>query len=83
MMGGLISNIYVQLMYSCRVCPLDILLFSSSRTVKYNRYACMLQISSLEETTIFTVIYFLLQMSIPERILLALILVTELTVAGK
>ena len=46
---------------------------------KYNSY----KIIPLEETTIFTVLFFLLQMSIQERILLVLILVSEWTVAGK
>ena len=47
-------------------------------------YTNMLRISSLEETTIVTMLFFtFLQMSIQERILIALILVSEWTVAGK
>ena len=47
-------------------------------------YTIMLRISSLEETTIVTMLFFtFLQMSIQERILIVLILVSEWTVAGK
>ena len=48
------------------------------------RKSTVLQISPLEETTIFILLFFcLLQMSIQEKFLLVLILVSEWTVGGK
>ena len=51
---------------------------------KYNGCSRILQISPLEETTIFTMLFFfLLQMSMKGRIFLGLILVSVWTVEGK